>query len=99
MSFSWTAIITWLLVGSLAGSLTGTLVKGSKGGYGRWTNLGIGLVGALIGGALFSLFGIDLGLSRIAISVQDLVAAFLGSLLFLVGLRVWKKRKTKESRA
>ena len=46
-------------------------------------NLGIGLVGALIGGSIFRWFNIDLGLGDLAISFQDLLAAFLGSLTFL----------------
>jgi uncharacterized membrane protein YeaQ/YmgE (transglycosylase-associated protein family) len=42
--------IVWLIVGSLAGTLTGRLVTFRKEGLGRWTNLGVGMVGALIGG-------------------------------------------------
>lgn len=93
MSISWTAIVTWLIVGSLAGALTGLLLKRSRHGYGMWANLGIGLVGALIGGAIFTVFGIDLGLRHIAVSLQDLLSALLGSLLFLAGLRLWKTRR------
>ena len=70
-------------MGALAGSLTGVVVKGTKKGFGPFTNLGIGLVGALIGGSIFRAFNIDLGLGDLAISFQDLVAAFLGSLIFL----------------
>ena len=94
MSFSWTALITWLIVGSLAGALTGLLLRGTKYGYGKWSNLGIGLVGALIGGAVVNVLGIEMGLARISISLQDIIAAFLGSLLFLIGLRYWRGRKT-----
>ena len=93
MSISWPAIITWIIVGAMAGALAGTVVKGSKRGYGKWSNLGIGLVGALIGGGIFRLFGIELGLGQIAVSLQDLVAAVAGSLLFLAALRIYKSRK------
>lgn len=85
-------LIVWLVVGALAGSLTGLLVKRSKHGFGAASNLAIGLVGALIGGALFYVFGIDLGLGTIAVSLEDLVAAFVGSLIFLGLLRMWRKR-------
>ena len=97
MSFSWIAIITWLLVGSLAGSLTGLILKGTKQGYGKWSNFGIGLVGALIGGAIFNVFGIEMGLSKISISMQDILAAFLGAVLFLIGLKVFRSRRTDKS--
>jgi hypothetical protein len=52
--------------------------------------VGIGLVGALIGGAIFRLFGIWPALNSTAISLRDLLAAFIGSLLFL--LLVWMVR-------
>jgi uncharacterized membrane protein YeaQ/YmgE (transglycosylase-associated protein family) len=77
-------IIVWLIVGGLAGTLAGRLVTFKKEGLGRWTNLAVGLVGALIGGGLFKVFHIDLGLGEIKITFEDLLAAFLGSLLFIV---------------
>ncbi len=83
MNVTVSQIVVWLIVGALAGSLTGVVVKGTKKGFGPFTNLGIGLVGALIGGSIFRAFNIDLGLGDLAISFQDLLAAFLGSLIFL----------------
>ena len=47
-------------------------------------NLGLGLVGALIGGYLFDLFHIAQALDNISISLRDIVAALVGALLFLV---------------
>jgi uncharacterized membrane protein YeaQ/YmgE (transglycosylase-associated protein family) len=41
------------------------------------------MVGALIGGSLFRLFKIDLGLGELAVSLEDLIAALVGSLIFL----------------
>jgi hypothetical protein len=46
----------------------------------------------LVGGILFRLFGILPGLESIAISLRDVVSAFTGSILFLVGLWFWQKR-------
>ena len=77
-------VIVWLIVGAFAGTLAGRLVTFKKEGLGRWTNLGVGLVGALIGGGLFKLFHVDLGLGEIKITFEDLIAAFVGSLLFIV---------------
>ncbi|MFQ5754780.1 MAG: GlsB/YeaQ/YmgE family stress response membrane protein [Acidiferrobacterales bacterium] len=76
-------IIVWVIVGALAGSLAGMIVKRRREGFGRFNNLIVGLVGAVIGGFIFKLFGIDLGLGQIAISFEDLIAAFVGSLIFL----------------
>ncbi len=87
MQITWGLIVVWLIVGALAGSLAGMVVKRTKEGFGRATNIGIGLVGALIGGFFFKIFKIDLGLGKIAVSLEDLVAAFIGSLLLL--LVIW----------
>jgi uncharacterized membrane protein YeaQ/YmgE (transglycosylase-associated protein family) len=90
-------IIVWLIVGALAGTYVGRLVTFKKEGLGRWTNIGIGLVGALLGGGLFKVFHIDLGLGEIKITFEDLIAAFVGSILFVVLWRLigwyigWKK--------
>ncbi|MBN2471728.1 MAG: GlsB/YeaQ/YmgE family stress response membrane protein [Anaerolineae bacterium] len=85
-------IIVWLIVGGLAGSLTGILVRRDKKGFGPLQNLVIGLVGALIGGAIFNLFNINLGLGQIAVSVEDLLAAFIGSLILLVVIWFIRRR-------
>ena len=61
---------------------------------GRWTSLGIGLVGALIGGAIFRLFGIWPGLEAFSISLRDVVAAIIGSLIFLAVLWFVRSRGT-----
>jgi uncharacterized membrane protein YeaQ/YmgE (transglycosylase-associated protein family) len=92
MNISLDQIIVWLLVGAIAGTLAGALVKRSKKGFGVFSNLGIGLVGALIGGILFRLFRLDLGLGSISISLEDIVAAFAGSILFLIVLRLFRKK-------
>ncbi len=79
-------LLVWLIVGLLAGSFAGFVVTKKKEGFGRGANLGIGLAGALIGGFLFDLLGLDLGLSNISVSLRDVVAAFVGSLLFLAAV-------------
>ena len=91
---SWSGVITWLLVGALAGAITGSLFKG-KGGYGRLSNLAIGLIGAIIGGGIFAVFRIDLGLGNISVSLQDVIAALIGSVLFVVGLKIYKRRQRR----
>ncbi len=86
-------IIVWLIVGALAGSLAGFAITGKLSGLGRWMNLGLGLVGALIGGAVFRFFNIWPGLDSISISLRDVVAAFLGALVFLIILRLIQSRR------
>ena len=96
MQITFIQIIVWLIVGALAGTLVGSVVKRSREGFGWWTNLGVGLIGAAIGGFFFNLFGIDLGLGELAISFQDLVAAFVGSLVFLAAVLIVRKQMAKK---
>ena len=92
MQITYIQIFVWLIIGVLAGSVVGTVVKFRRQGFGRWTNLGVGLIGAAVGGFLFDLFQIDLGLGELAISFEDLFAAFVGSLIFLAGVQLVGKR-------
>ena len=92
MTITFSQIVVWLVVGALAGSLAAAAVTGSREGLGRWTGLGIGLVGALIGGALFRLFNLWPGLEAWSISLRDIVAAFIGSLIFLAVIWFIKNR-------
>jgi uncharacterized membrane protein YeaQ/YmgE (transglycosylase-associated protein family) len=94
MQFTLSEIIVWLVVGALTGTLIGRLVTRQKAGFGVWKNLGVGLVGALIGGVLFKLFKIEL-FKEISISVRDIVAALIGSVIFLGILAYLRKRKQK----
>jgi uncharacterized membrane protein YeaQ/YmgE (transglycosylase-associated protein family) len=87
MKLSPDEVITWLIVGALAGSLAGMVVKGHRAGFGRLLNLGIGLVGALIGGFLFKVLHINLGLvGAITVTSEEVVTAFVGALIFLAVL-------------
>jgi uncharacterized membrane protein YeaQ/YmgE (transglycosylase-associated protein family) len=86
MTITLSEIVVWLIVGALAGSLAGMVVTGTWKGLGRWTSLDIGLVGALIGGAIFRLFNLWPTLGSVSISLRDVVAAFFGSLVFLLVL-------------
>ena len=89
-------LIVWLIVGLLAGSLAGFVMKRRKKGYGHFANLGLGLIGAILGGVLFDVLKIDFGLADITVGLQDIVSAFVGSLIFLALLffsRKWYRTK------
>ena len=89
-------LIIWIIVGGFAGAVVGAVVKGKKEGYGKWKNFGIGLVGAVIGGVIFNLFNIDLGLGDLKITFEDLVSALLGSFLLLAVIWIAGKKKKKK---
>jgi uncharacterized membrane protein YeaQ/YmgE (transglycosylase-associated protein family) len=75
-------ILTWLLVGLIAGVLA-SLVVGS--GYGLIGDIVIGIVGAFIGGWVFQHMGWHAPLSGTAGAV---FVAFIGAVILLLLLRV-----------
>ncbi len=91
MSISIDQLIGWVIVGALVGTVVGRLVHHRKRGYGFLNNLLLGMAGAIVGGILFDVFDISLGLTNIAITTEDLVAAFFGS--FVVLGVVWLIRR------
>jgi uncharacterized membrane protein YeaQ/YmgE (transglycosylase-associated protein family) len=75
------SVITWIIIGAIAGWLAGVLVKGY--GYGLIGNIVIGILGAGIAGLLAPSLGVHTESMG-----GNIVAALLGALvlLFLVGL-------------
>ncbi len=95
-------VVTWLIVGAVAGTLAGMLVKRRKQGFGHLVNVAVGLVGALIGGFLFKVLDIKLGiLEPITVNLQEVVAGVIGSLLFLAIIWAaklqWARRKAAKA--
>lgn len=95
MDVTLSEVIVWLIVGGLAGSWAGKIVTFKKEGLGRWTNLGVGLIGAMLGGLVFNLFNIDLGLGNVTISFEDLFSALIGSLVVIFAWWGFKKSRAK----
>jgi uncharacterized membrane protein YeaQ/YmgE (transglycosylase-associated protein family) len=84
-------IAVWLIVGLLGGTLTGLIVKRTKRGFGLQTNLALGLAGAIVGGLLFRLLNLFPNLDKISVSLRDIAAALVGSLLILAGSWLWRR--------
>lgn len=85
--------IVWIIIGLIGGSLAGLIVKRDREGFGTVKNLGLGLAGAFVGGLLFRLLGLFPGLDSVSISLRDVVAAFVGSLLVLTALWYWQRSR------
>lgn len=64
-------LIAWIIIGVVAGWITGKLMKGS--GYGFFMDMVVGLIGALIGGFLSSRFGMG-GVAQHGMIVSILIA-------------------------
>ena len=76
----------WIVMGLVGGSLAGLVITRERKGFGLVQNMGLGLAGAIVGGLLFRLLGLLNGLDAISISLRDVVAAFVGSLIVLAAI-------------
>jgi uncharacterized membrane protein YeaQ/YmgE (transglycosylase-associated protein family) len=82
-------IVSWLIVGLIAGWLAGVVMKG--GGYGLVGDIVLGIVGALLGGFLAVNF---FGLSGVSgINVESIVVAFVGAVIVLFAARLLRGRR------
>lgn len=77
-------LLSWLILGALAGWLASSVVRGR--GYGCLGNTIVGLIGAVIGGYLASL----LNISGVFHFWGSLLIAFLGACVFVFVLQLLK---------
>jgi uncharacterized membrane protein YeaQ/YmgE (transglycosylase-associated protein family) len=70
-------LIAWIIIGLLAGWITGKLMKGS--GFGFFMDMVVGLVGALVGGFLSSHLGLG-GIGEHGL-IMSIVIAVIGAVL------------------
>jgi len=86
-------IITWIIIGLVAGLFANILVRGR--GMSLTGLIVIGLIGSFIGGFLFSLLKLEpsgiLG-GELVIRWIDVVAAFFGALIIFALTSVWWRR-------
>jgi uncharacterized membrane protein YeaQ/YmgE (transglycosylase-associated protein family) len=78
-------ILMWILVGLVAGWLTGKIMKGS--GYGFFVDILLGIAGALVGGFIAN----HLGLDAHGGFIHSTLIALAGAILLVVILRLIKK--------
>ena len=81
MEFLW-----YVLIGIAAGFLAGKIMKGKS--FGLWVNLVVGIAGAIIGGWVFSLLGIN-----VETRIGSLVTAVVGAIILLWLIAFFKKKK------
>ncbi len=81
------SIIAWIVLGLIAGFIGSKLVN--KTGEGFFLDIALGIVGAVIGGWLFNLFGMP-GVT--GLNVYSLVVAVIGAVVFLVVYHAIRRR-------
>jgi len=84
-------ILSWIVVGLIAGFLAGLVVKG--GGYGLIGDVVVGVVGGLLGGWIATTFLHIGGLS--GINLPSILIAFIGAVVLLLILRLLAGRRRR----
>jgi uncharacterized membrane protein YeaQ/YmgE (transglycosylase-associated protein family) len=83
-------ILSWILVGLIAGFLAKYVVPG-EGPGGIIGDIIIGIVGAFIGGFIFNAFG-HVGVN--GLDLYSILVAFIGAVVLLFILRAFSGRRT-----
>ena len=73
------SIISWIILGLIAGFIGSKIVD--RRGQGLWLDMALGIIGALVGGFLFSLFGAT-GVT--GLNVWSMIVAIVGSIVVLL---------------
>jgi uncharacterized membrane protein YeaQ/YmgE (transglycosylase-associated protein family) len=82
-------ILSWIVVGLIAGWLAGKVMKG--GGFGLIGDIIVGVIGGLLGGWIATTF-LNMG-GMTGINLGSIVIAFLGAVLLLLVLRLVSGRR------
>jgi uncharacterized membrane protein YeaQ/YmgE (transglycosylase-associated protein family) len=80
------SILAWIIVGLVAGLLASLVAGGS--GYGILGDIVIGILGAFVGGWLFSKLGVSSPFGGMA---GTIFVAFVGAVVLLVVLRLLRR--------
>ena len=83
-------LLSWIIVGLIAGWLAGRVMKG--GGFGLIGDIVVGVIGGLLGGFIASYF-FHVGDLMSGINLTSILIAFLGAVLLLFALRLLSGRK------
>jgi uncharacterized membrane protein YeaQ/YmgE (transglycosylase-associated protein family) len=73
------SIIAWIVLGLIAGFIASKIVN--KSGEGALLDIVLGIVGSVVGGWLFSVFGMP-GVS--GLNIYSLLVAVIGAVVFLL---------------
>ena len=73
------SIIAWIILGLIAGFIASKIVN--KTGEGLFLDIILGIVGAIVGGFIFSLFGVA-GVT--GFNIWSMIVAIIGAIIVLV---------------
>ena len=74
------SILAWIILGLIAGFIASKIVN--KAGEGIVMDILLGIVGAIVGGYVFRMFGA----SGTGLNIYSLIVAVIGSIVFLLSI-------------
>ena len=83
------SILGWLILGLVAGFIGSKIVN--KEGQGFLLDIALGVVGAIVGGFLFTAFGAE-GVT--GLNIYSMIVAIVGSVVVLVGYHAIADRRS-----
>lgn len=87
-------IIAWIILGLIAGAIAKAIYPGHQGG-GIIATMALGIIGALIGGSLFTLLQTGrIQLTAAALSIPGLIVAIIGA---IIAIFLWNLLTSRSS--
>jgi uncharacterized membrane protein YeaQ/YmgE (transglycosylase-associated protein family) len=84
-------IITWIILGLLAGAIAKSVYPGYQGG-GMISTMILGIVGAFLGGTLFTLIRTGtLQLTSASLSIPGVIVAVIGAVIAIYLWGLWQR--------
>jgi len=72
-------IFSWIILGLIAGFIGSRIVD--RQGQGFWLDIALGIIGAVVGGFLFDLFGAS---SVTGLNIYSMIVAIVGAVVVLL---------------
>jgi uncharacterized membrane protein YeaQ/YmgE (transglycosylase-associated protein family) len=82
-------ILTWIVLGLIAGFIASKVVD--HGGSGLFLDIALGIIGALVGGFVFSLFGAE-GVT--GLNIYSMFVAVIGAVIVLFAYNALMGRRS-----
>jgi len=81
------SLITWIIFGGIVGWLA-SILMGKNGGMGILANILVGIIGAMVGGAIAGMIGLE-GVS--GFNVSSFIIAMAGSILLIAIINLFER--------
>ncbi|MEO7617667.1 MAG: GlsB/YeaQ/YmgE family stress response membrane protein [Candidatus Saccharibacteria bacterium] len=83
-------IISWIILGLIAGWVA-SIITGTNERVNGWMNVVVGVLGAVIGGLVLRLFGVDISSG---FSFGSLITAILGAVILLAIVKSFRRDRS-----